>query len=122
VSFFGGPAWSFDEQRGQWYLHQFLPQQPDLNIRNEAVQKEIENTMRFWLQEKKVDGFRIDALGFLFEEENFRDEPLITKDKIENLNYPDLDHIYTFSIPETFEILVEWRKLIEQIAREENSE
>ncbi len=42
LSLFGGPAWSFHEGRGQWYLHHFLPQQPDLNFRSEVLKKEIE--------------------------------------------------------------------------------
>ena len=54
---FGGSAWTFNSQRGQYYYHQFLPQQPDLNFRNPAVVKEMDDVIRFWL-DKGVDGFR----------------------------------------------------------------
>ncbi|CAF0993142.1 unnamed protein product [Brachionus calyciflorus] len=123
ISHFGGPTWSFDEGRGQWYLHHFLPQQPDLNYRNSAVKKEIEETIRFWLKTKKVDGLRVDALANLFEKESFENEPL--KDGVDpskNLTYPELIHINTLNQPGTFETLIEWRKLVEQIAKEEKSE
>lgn len=67
-SVFGGSAWTWVESRKQYFLHQFLPEQPDLNFRNNAVIKEMEETMRFWLQ-KGVAGFRIDAVGYLMESE-----------------------------------------------------
>src|SRR5690242_6085480 len=58
-SVFGGPAWTWDARRGQYYLHNFLKQQPQLNVRNPAVQDELLDTARFWL-DRGVDGFRLD--------------------------------------------------------------
>src|SRR3989304_5738507 len=57
VSHFGGPAWTLDEASGQYYCHLFLPQQPDLNWRNEDVRAEFDRILRFWL-DRGADGFR----------------------------------------------------------------
>jgi alpha-glucosidase len=67
-----GPAWTFDEHTGQWYLHSFLPQQPDLNWDNPAVEAAMHDVLRFWLQ-RGVDGFRIDALQRLAHDPLLRD-------------------------------------------------
>src|SRR3954470_13528098 len=56
-----GDAWTFDERTGQWYLHSFMPEQPDLNWDNPEVEAAMHDTLRFWL-DRGVDGFRIDAL------------------------------------------------------------
>ncbi len=73
-SFFGGDAWMFDEPTGQYYLHLFTAQQPDLNWRNPEVREAMYGAMRFWL-ERGIDGFRIDVLWRLLKDEQFRDEP-----------------------------------------------
>jgi alpha-glucosidase len=67
-----GPAWTFDERTGQWYLHSFLPQQPDLNWDNPAVEEAMHDVLRFWLR-RGVDGFRIDALQRLAHDPLLRD-------------------------------------------------
>lgn len=59
---FGGSTWELDQQTGQYYLHLFTPEQPDLNWENPAVRKEIQEMVRFWL-EKGVDGFRMDVIN-----------------------------------------------------------
>jgi alpha-glucosidase len=74
-SHFGGPAWTWDEATGQYYMHSFLPQQPDLNWRNPAVHDAMFAAMRFWL-EKGVDGFRMDVLWLLIKDELFRSNTL----------------------------------------------
>ncbi len=63
-SFFGGDAWEFDEQVGEYYLHVFARQQPDLNHDNPAVRREIVDIMRYWL-DLGVDGFREDAIVYI---------------------------------------------------------
>ena len=73
-SVFGGPAWTWDARRGQYYLHNFLACQPQLNLHNRAVQDAILETMRFWL-DRGVDGFRIDALNFAMHDPQLRDNP-----------------------------------------------
>ena len=74
VSTFGGSAWEYDPAIGQYYYHYFFKQQPDLNWRNPAVQAAMFNAVRFWL-DMGVDGFRLDAIGTLFEHPALPDSP-----------------------------------------------
>ncbi|WP_371502601.1 glycoside hydrolase family 13 protein [Kitasatospora sp. NBC_00374] len=75
---FGGPAWSrvteSDGRQGQWYLHLFTPEQPDLNWRHPAVAEEFDRVLRFWL-DRGVDGFRIDVAAGLFKHPELPDSP-----------------------------------------------
>jgi alpha-glucosidase len=73
-SVFGGPAWTWDARRGQYYLHNFLKSQPQLNLHKRAVQDAVLEVMRFWL-DRGVDGFRIDALNFAMHDPQLRDNP-----------------------------------------------
>jgi oligo-1,6-glucosidase len=66
TSFFAGDAWTYDSVRGQYYLHLFTPQQPDLNYHNPAVLADVKRLMRFWL-DKGVAGFRCDVINILFK-------------------------------------------------------
>lgn len=75
MSVFSGSAWTWNEQRQQYYLHQFTKEQPDLNFRNPKVSAEMKKVLKFWL-ELGAAGFRVDAINHLFEVEDFRDEPL----------------------------------------------
>lgn len=63
-SFFGGPAWEYDEKTGEYYLHLFSKKQPDLNWENPKLRQEVYKMMRFWL-DKGVDGFRMDVIPFI---------------------------------------------------------
>ena len=94
-----GKCWEYDELTDQWYYHAFLPFQPDLNYRNPEVREEMLDTVRFWLN-KGVDGYRLDIINTLFEDEEFRDAPftfkLYSKDLdvlfrkgTRNFNHPD---------------------------------
>ncbi|MBN8896876.1 MAG: alpha-amylase, partial [Rhodospirillales bacterium] len=74
LSQFGGSAWEFDPATGQYYLHSFLKEQPDLNWRNPAVQDAMFRAMRFWL-DRGVDGFRVDVIWLLIKDDQFRDNP-----------------------------------------------
>lgn len=76
LAVFGGPAWEWDEPTGQYYLHSFLPSQPDLNWRNPEVEAAIHDVMRFWL-DRGVDGFRIDVAAFLMKDPQLRDNPVL---------------------------------------------
>lgn len=71
---FGGSAWTLDEAGGQYYLHSFLPEQPDLNWRNPDVGREIQDVMRFWF-DRGVDGFRIDVVHMLAKDPELGDDP-----------------------------------------------
>ena len=73
-SVFGGPAWTWDARRGQFYLHNFLSTQPDLNVHNPQVQEAILATARFWL-DRGVDGFRLDAVNFSMHDPKLTDNP-----------------------------------------------
>ncbi len=73
-SVFGGPAWTWDARRGQYYMHNFLKEQPQLNCHLPEVQEELLAITRFWL-DRGVDGFRIDAINFSMHDPEFRDNP-----------------------------------------------
>jgi alpha-glucosidase len=73
-SFFGGPAWSLDPLTGQYYMHQFVKEQPELNWRNPDVRHAMYDTLRFWLR-RGVDGFRMDVVGLLIKDARLRDNP-----------------------------------------------
>ena len=71
-SLFGGSAWSYDDEREQWYLSIFDSTQPDLNWRNPDVRREMESVAQFWL-DKGVDGFRLDAISHLSKADGYPD-------------------------------------------------
>ena len=73
-SWFGGSAWTWDEVRGQFYYHTFLPQQPDLNWRNPAVREALLNVVETWL-DRGVDGFRMDVFNVFFKDAQLRSNP-----------------------------------------------
>ena len=74
-SFFGGSAWTWDEGRGQFYMHTFLPHQPDLNWRNPAVREALLGVVQTWL-DRGVDGFRLDVFNVFFKDPELRSNPL----------------------------------------------
>ena len=71
---FGGAAWTWDARRQQYYMHNFLSEQPQLNLHNRDVQDALLAASRFWL-ERGVDGFRLDAINFSMFDPEFRDNP-----------------------------------------------
>ena len=73
-SVFGGPAWTWDARRGQYYLHNFLSAQPQLNVHHPRVQEALLDTARFWLA-RGVDGFRLDAINFAMHDPALTDNP-----------------------------------------------
>ncbi|RXG54393.1 Maltase 2, partial [Armadillidium vulgare] len=113
LSVFRYSAWEWSEKRKQFYLHQFLKEQPDLNFRNPDVVSEMNNVFRFWL-DKGVDGFRIDALKHLVEDIYDGDEPIsVNSGETDATKYDYLDHIYTVNQPETFDITRGWRQILD---------
>ena len=74
MSQFGGPAWTLDGSTGQYYLHSFLREQPDLNWRNAQVRAAMNDVLRFWL-DRGVDGFRVDVIWLLIKDAGLRDNP-----------------------------------------------
>ncbi|WP_135256736.1 alpha-amylase family glycosyl hydrolase [Thermus caldilimi] len=114
-SFFGGPAWTLDERTGQYYLHLFLPEQPDLNWQNPEVREAIYEAMRFWLK-RGVDGFRVDVLWLLAKDPLFRDEPGNPEWRP---GLPDRlrhDHLFTEDQPETYAYVREMRQVLDQFS------
>ncbi|MBB5208012.1 alpha-amylase family glycosyl hydrolase [Chiayiivirga flava] len=74
LSLFGGVAWQWEPRRGQYFLHNFLASQPDLNFHNPDVQRATLDNVKFWL-DRGVDGFRLDAINFCFHDRALRDNP-----------------------------------------------
>ena len=78
LSIFGGSAWAWEGRREQYYLHNFLASQPDLNLHCDAVQEALLDVARFWLK-RGVDGFRLDTINFYFADKYLRDNPSLPK-------------------------------------------
>jgi glycosidase len=110
----GGSAWKWDEHTQEFYLHQFLPCQPDLNWHNPEVQDEMLETLQFWL-EKGIDGFRLDIIHTLFEDKDFHDNPrswrLLRSNDSTAYQFQTPKH--TSFLPETIDMCVRIRSLID---------
>ncbi|XP_022619361.1 neutral and basic amino acid transport protein rBAT isoform X2 [Seriola dumerili] len=119
VSVFGNSSWTYDEVRGQCYLHQFLKEQPDLNFRNPHVRQEMIDIIHFWLG-KGVDGFRMDAVKHILEAAHLRDEPQVDPNKPpESVTSEwDLHHDYTTSQLGLHDLLRDWRAEMDIYSRE----
>ncbi|KAF0116048.1 MAG: alpha-glucosidase [Hyphomonadaceae bacterium] len=98
-SVFNGSAWTWDARRCQYYLHNFLEEQPDLNLHNPEVQTAILDVARFWL-DKGVDGFRLDALNFAMHDPSFCDNPPKTTEGPRTRPFDYQEHIYNQSHPD----------------------
>ncbi|XP_060943686.1 amino acid transporter heavy chain SLC3A1 [Limanda limanda] len=119
VSIFGNSSWTYDDVRGQCYLHQFLKEQPDLNFRNTHVRQEIVDIIHFWLG-KGVDGFRMDAVKHILEAAHLRDEPQVDPEKAPEAvtSEWDLYHDYTTSQVGLHDLLRDWRAQMDVYSRE----
>jgi alpha-glucosidase len=107
-SWFGGRAWEYDAARGQYYLHSFAKEQPDLNWRNPEVRKELLNVFRFWL-ERGVDGFRLDVFNSFFKHPDLADNPFKLGIRAFYLQH----HINDMDQPEMLPLLGELRSLLD---------
>ena len=111
----GGSGWHYDELTDQWYWAQFLPFQPDLNYRNPDVKREMFDTVRFWL-DKGIDGFRLDIINTVFEDEELRNNPFAWR------LFPSEDDdksffqnkIYTINHPDNFTFVKELRSVMDE--------
>ncbi|CAF4036221.1 unnamed protein product [Rotaria sordida] len=117
----GQRMWTFSSERNMYYLHQFLDCQPDLNFRNENVLDEIEKIFRFWL-DLGIDGFRVDAVRHLIENDQYHDEPLSkdAKDMDPNIMYVAYDHTESADQSGSYELVQRWRKFLDKYAYENN--
>lgn len=112
-SVFGMGAWQWDARRGQYYLHNFLVEQPDLNLHNPAVQDAILDVTRFWL-DRGVDGFRLDALNFGMHDPDLKDNPIETVFKRPPTRPFDFQrHINSMSHPDIPKFLERIRGIID---------
>ncbi len=98
-SVFGGPAWTWDARRRQYYLHNFLSSQPQLNGHNPVVQNALLDTARFWL-DRGVDGFRIDAINFAMHDPQLRDNPPAASNNAPTRSFDFQEHRYNQSHPD----------------------
>ncbi len=106
IATFGGPAWTWDERRGRWYLHSFYPEQPDLDWRNPETVAAMQDVVRFWTA-RGVDGFRLDAIDRLVKDSELRDDPPARTPFALPLpeEYGRLEHLYSTNRPEIREAL-----------------
>jgi len=118
LSIFGGSAWHWDSRRQQYYLHNFLAEQPDLNFHNPQVQDALLDVAGFWL-DRGVDGFRLDTINFYFHSEGLEDNPPLpigqrdysTAPAVNPYNYQD--HVHDKSQPENLAFLERFRALLD---------
>lgn len=111
LSFFGGPAWTFDPHTGQYYLHQFVTQQPELNYRNPAVLDAMLANMRFWL-DRGIDGFRVDVIWLMIKDAEFRDEEMNAS--WDGVNpYDSTLHQRAQNQPEVHDIIRDMRRVLD---------
>ena len=119
LSIFGGSAWTWDSRRMQYYLHNFLASQPDLNFHNKAVQDALLADMRFWL-DRGVDGFRLDTVNFYFHSEGLESNPVVKPEDFNASTAPAVnpynfqEHLYDKSRPENLKFLKRLRALMDE--------
>lgn len=115
TSMVSGRGWHYHPSTGQWYWASFLPFQPDLNYRNPEVKKEMFRMLRFWLGQG-VDGFRLDIIGSIYEDPDFRDNPrscrLVPNEANEGFLFRSTK--MTQNHPDNFEFARELRTLIDE--------
>jgi alpha-glucosidase len=112
LSRFGGSAWTRDDATGDYYLHSFLKQQPDLNWRNPAVVAAMLDALRFWL-DRGVDGFRMDVLWVLIKDDQFRDNPVNPAWKPGDPLHDQFIDRYTADRPEVQELVARMRGVLD---------
>ncbi|CAG5116625.1 unnamed protein product [Candidula unifasciata] len=121
LSVFGGSAWAWHSVRKQFYYHAFIPEQADLNYRDENVQREMKDVLRFWM-DRGVDGVRVDAIEKLYEVENVSlDEP-VSGQNVTPFQYEYLDHIYTSNLPETIPTVAAWYEVLQEYAKKDGKD
>ena len=117
LSIFGGQAWEWDSTRKQYYLHNFLTSQPDLNFHNPDAQDALLETVRFWL-ERGVDGFRLDTVNFYVHDRLLRDNPPFPRGRSNDISdtnpYGFQDHLYDKTQPENLGFLRRFRALLDE--------
>jgi alpha-glucosidase len=117
LSVFGGPAWTWDDATEAWYLHSFLPEQPDLNWRNPEVVATFDGILRCWL-DRGVDGFRVDVAHFLMKDPELRDDPPAVRADEDFYKpvgeYGSLIHQHSLGHPDNLAIYRRWRAVMDE--------
>jgi alpha-glucosidase len=115
LSVFGGSAWEWDTRRCQYYLHNFLTSQPDLNFHNVEVQDALLEEAKFWL-DRGVDGFRLDTVNFYFHDRQLRNNPPFRGHaEVPATNpYAFQNHIHDKNQPENLGFLKRLRALLDR--------
>ncbi|KAF0675136.1 alpha-glucosidase family protein [Profundibacterium mesophilum] len=119
LSIFGGSAWQWDGERMQYYLHNFLSAQPDLNFHCTEVQDELLDVARYWLA-RGVNGFRLDTVNFYFHDKQLRDNPPLDPEARNDNTAPSVnpynfqDHLYDKTQPENLDFLRRLRAVMEE--------
>lgn len=113
ISLFGGQAWSWDTRRRQYYMHNFLSEQPDLNFHNPEVRAAILDVARFWL-DRGVDGFRLDVANFYYCDAQLRDNPPKRPGGEFARPYQHQRHLYDRSQPENLAFMETFRAVVDQ--------
>jgi alpha-glucosidase len=113
LAMFGGNAWTWDERTGQFYYHAFLPEQPDLNWRKTHVREAMQDVLRFWFR-RGIDGFRIDVITHLIEDDEFRDNPPNPNYRPGQPTDASLRPLYTVDRPELPAIVEELRRVADE--------
>lgn len=117
LSVFGGSSWQWDSRRKQYFLHNFLASQPDMNFHHPEVQQAHLDNLRFWL-ERGVDGFRMDACNFHFHDRELRSNPpALTRDTatVTDVNpYGMQSHVHDKTQPENIDYLKRIRTLLNE--------
>jgi alpha-glucosidase len=108
ISTFGGPAWTLDEASGQYYLHNFLPEQPDLNWWNEEVRQAFDDILDFWFA-RGIAGFRIDVCSMVVKDRDLRDNPPSTDSDSFLERIYGQRWLYNATRPEVHEVIRRWR-------------
>jgi alpha-glucosidase len=108
----GGPAWTLDESTDQYWLHLFLPDQPDLNWRSTAVAREFDRILRFWL-EQGVDGFRVDVAHGLKKHPKLPDNPYSPNEGSRSQQARALLRIHDIDQPDVLDVYRGWRSICE---------
>ncbi|CAH1991703.1 unnamed protein product [Acanthoscelides obtectus] len=118
LSVFKGSAWTFHPVRQQFYYHQFLKEQPDLNFRNDRVRQEMKDVLTYWLDAMDVDGVRIDAVPHLIEDNDLSDEPKSANAaNYKPTDFEYLEHTRTVNQNGSFELVYEWRSHLDEISK-----
>lgn len=112
LSPFTGTTWAWNEERGQFYYHAFVPGQPDLNYRNPKLRKEMEDVISFWIR-RGLSGFRVDAIPFMFEDELLRDDPRSGLD-VPSDSFDYVEHIYSKDLDEIYDVVKSWTQLLDR--------